>query len=66
MNDLAKSQPELTATLKAKLEQWQRTTGAVIPSIDELKEIRAKANQSAEAKAARKQNQNKKKKTKKK
>jgi arylsulfatase A-like enzyme len=61
MNDLAKSQPELTATLKAKLEQWQRTTGAVIPSIDELKEIRAKANQSAEAKAARKQNQNKKK-----
>ena len=66
MNDLAKSQPELTATLKAKLEQWQRTTGAVIPSIDELKEIRAKANQSAEAKAARKQNQTKKKKTKKK
>ena len=66
MNDLAKSQPELTATLKAKLEQWQRTTGAVIPSIDELKEIRAKANQSAEVKAARKQNQTKKKKTKKK
>jgi len=66
MNDLAKSQPELTATLKAKLEQWQSSTGAVIPSIDELKEIRAKASQSAEAKAARKQNQNNRKKTKKK
>jgi arylsulfatase A-like enzyme len=67
MNDLAQGQPELTATLKSKLEQWQRATGAVIPSIDELKVIRAKADQSARDKAARKQSQNKKKtKTKKK